>query len=112
MKSYMQIISSPPLPPLLDLLVARVTGDVYGTCVSCTYIVYVCYGIVPAQAGAERLYHRPRKRAHVIRSCLPAAVPSLSLFLFSRTDFNADEGRRCANVKGGGAVQRGREGVP
>lgn len=64
--------------------------------------MYVCYGIVPARAGASALYHRPRKRARVVRSCLPAAVPSLSLFLFSRTDFNAAEGRRCANVKGWG----------
>lgn len=80
------------------LLVARVTGNVHGTCAPCTYIVYVCYGIVPCSGWNERLYHRPRRRAHV-RS--PAGQCALMLSLFLSADFNANERRRCANMKGG-----------
>lgn len=100
-KSYMQIISSSSFP---DLLVARVIGDVRGTCASCIYIVYVCYGIVSVQVGTsayiivlegERMYIR-----------LPA-VYALFLPLFLSADFNAGKRRRCANVKGG--MPRGRK---
>lgn len=84
------------------LLVARVTGDVHGTCAPCTYIVYVCYGIVPYSGWNERLYHRPRSRAHV-RSPVGHAS-SCSLFFSRRISMPArDVGVRTwkGDVRGG-----------
>jgi len=78
-KSYIQIISS-PLPPQLTCRPCY-WRRIYGTCASCTYIVYVCYGIVPSPGWNERLYHRPRRRAHV-RSF--ACRPLSSLFALGR----------------------------
>lgn len=54
-----------------------------------------CVCCVPAQAGA--LISSSSKES----ACTFACRPLSCLFLSSRTDFNADERRRCANVKGG-----------
>lgn len=74
------IVPPPPAPSPLGLLVARVTDDVHGTCVRCIYIVYVCYGIVPAQSGTSTYIIVLEGECMYVR-LLAAFLSLLSLFL-------------------------------
>lgn len=96
MKSYTQIISSSSRFTCRPCYWRRYIRNLRLVYIHCVRLLR--YRSCPS--WSERLYHRPRKRAHV-RSLAGPAVLSPSLFLSSWTDFNADEGRRCANVKEG-----------
>lgn len=92
-KSYIQIISS-PLPPQL-------------TCRPCYWrrIRYLCLMYIHC-VRLLRYRSKPRLERALISSsskesaCTFVRLPATVLSLCSRTDFNADEGCRCANVKG------------
>lgn len=92
-KSYMQIISSPPWLTCRLCYWRRVQN------LRLVYILYIVFVTFLAQAGASAYIIVLERERMYVRS--PATVSSLSLFLSSRTDFNANERCRCANVKGG-----------
>lgn len=78
-KSYMQRLYRSS-----GLLVARVLPTTYTEpAPRVLYIVYVCYGIVPCSGFKnERLYHRPRWRAHVCMYVRSPAGHASSFSLF------------------------------
>lgn len=97
-KSYMQRLYRPS-----GLLVARVTGDVHGTCAP-LYIHCVRLLRYRSILRLERaLISSSSKESACTFACWPC---ELMLSLFLSADFNADERRRCANMKGGCAERK------